>query len=135
VWLSGSDADRAERLALRVAYRCDCGGEIGGSGIVTSQRSSLASAERAACERVTGDVPISCPWRAFYDADVAQVLKAHRWFESGQCREFWGDDPPMWLVLGVSHYHRAIEATRADVEERRRSERESRERAAAIGRK
>lgn len=63
-------------------------------------------------------------WHAFHDPDVRAVLHAYDFFDKGQAREVWGDDPPWWLVEGVRHYHRAIEAVRADVRAVRRAERE-----------
>lgn len=76
-------------------------------------------------ESSTGDRPEACPWWAFHVPDVQEVLKAHDWWESGQLREWWGDDPPYWLVLAVRYYHRQLEIVRAesyrlDAEERKR---------------
>ena len=64
--------------------------------------------ERRNVERVTGDLPDGCPWWGFWDPDVKLVLRAHRFWEPG-LREFWGDDPPWWLVEGVEHYHFRLE--------------------------
>jgi hypothetical protein len=57
-----------------------------------------------------------------YDPDVSAVLRAHRWYESGQLREHWGDDPPYWLVLAIGHYQGAIERVRTDAIERSRKQ-------------
>lgn len=71
--------------------------------------------ELAACEELTGDRPNACPWWGFHDPDVRAVLAAADFWESGQLREYWGDDPPYWLVLGVQHYRRILERVRLDV--------------------
>lgn len=78
--------------------------------------------ELDACERVTGARPDACMWHSFHDPDVRAVLQAFDWFDKGQVREFWGHDPPWWMVEGVRHYHRALEAVRADMRAVRRAE-------------
>lgn len=82
--------------------------------------------ELDAIEASTGERPDACPWWAFHEPDVQAVLQAHDWFESGQLREWWGDDPPYWLVLAVRHYHRQLDLVRAEsyrleAEERKRA--------------
>lgn len=63
----------------------------------------------AGVETWTGDRPLSCPWRAFYDPFVKRVLRAHWWAEQGQLtvRE---PDPSYRLLEGVEHYARALAA-------------------------
>lgn len=65
-------------------------------------------------ERVGGARPTTCPWRAFWDEDVATVINAYAWFESGQIATFLGDDPPNVLIEGVSWFHRAMSEALAD---------------------
>jgi len=61
-----------------------------------------------------GQRPHGCPWAAFRDPDVVNVLRAYDFFGSGQCAEWWGEDPEWWLVEGVRVYHRALGRARAD---------------------
>jgi len=61
-----------------------------------------------------GERPETCPWAGFRDPDIAEVLRAYDWFESGQCDEWWGSDPEWWLVEGVRYYHRALGRARVD---------------------
>lgn len=75
-------------------------------------------------ERVTGVRPEGCPWRAFYDDEAVAVLRAFAWFDKGQAREWWGDDPPAWLVEATDRYRAALEAVRSDVLEQDRRDRE-----------
>lgn len=75
-------------------------------------------------ERVTGVRPDGCPWRGFYDASAVAVLRAFAWMDRGQAREWWGDDPPAWLVEATDRYRAALEAVRDDVLEQDRRERE-----------
>jgi len=71
-------------------------------------------AELAVVESVTGERPSTCPWAAFLDPDVADVVRAYDWHESGQCAEWWGPEPEWWIVEGVRVYHRALGRVRAD---------------------
>lgn len=48
------------------------------------------------------------------------VIQAYDWWESGQCAEWWGDDPEWWLVDATRYYHRAIGTARAAVEKLRK---------------
>ena len=84
-----------------------------------------------AIERVTGSRPPGCPWRVFYDPDVVAVLRAYDFWESGQCAEYWGNDPELWLVEGVRVYHNALARARADTRKIEREQREHANRAKA----
>lgn len=74
-------------------------------------------AELEAVEVATGERPLTCPWRAFAEPDVAATLKAHDLWETGQCAEWWGSDPETWLVEAARFFHLQITAARADVDE------------------
>lgn len=54
----------------------------------------------------------TCPWAAFRDPDVIDVLRAHDWHPN--CSEYWGPDPEWWAVEGVTHYHAELARARAD---------------------
>ena len=84
-----------------------------------------------AIEEVTGSKISECPWRAFFDPDVADVLRAYDFWESGQCGEYWGSDPEFWLVEAVRAYHTALERCRADVRKVERERREQQNKAKA----
>lgn len=54
----------------------------------------------------------TCPWAAFRDPDVADVLNTHDWWPN--CSEWYGPDPEWWLVEGVRYFHRVLDRARAD---------------------
>lgn len=64
---------------------------------------------------VCGTAPQACPWAAFREPRVQEVMRAYRWSEKGQAREAWGDHPAAWLKRGVEVFGAALEAARADV--------------------
>lgn len=71
----------------------------------------------AAIRTVCGGEPPECPWRAWSDPEVAQVIDAWSAWDKGQLAAVVGDDPPHWLVEGVLAFGRALDAARADVSE------------------
>lgn len=83
-----------------------------------SRRAAAVRAELHLIEHSTGQHPLACPWWSFHDPDVAAVLRAHDCIgEDGSdelLRQFWGADPPYWLVLGVAHYHRVLKRVRGE---------------------
>jgi len=82
----------------------------------------------ASIERATGSRPHGCPWRAFEDPFVAEVLKAYRWFKANQLSVVW-PNPPAALIRGLEVYDAAVNAVQAtDIrDERERREKERRE--------
>lgn len=56
---------------------------------------------------------------------VRDVIRAHAFFESGQLREFWGDDPPRLLVDGVRVHESSIRLTSQQDREDERKQREA----------
>lgn len=66
----------------------------------------------SAIEKVVGCRPDGCPWRAFYDEDVAEITQAYEWFSKGQLSA-WTDDPPNALIEGLNVFHGALERARA----------------------
>jgi hypothetical protein len=68
---------------------------------------------RVAVMNATGVEPMTCPWRAFDDPDVAEVMRLYRWFESGQLALAIGSDPPNALVEAIGIYHGALSSVRA----------------------
>ena len=84
--------------------------------------------------RITGSEPPTCPWRAFQDPLVVDVINACRWYESGQVAVRIGAEPPYNLVEGVETFIGALELVDAEREKRRDEERKSKARAAATAR-
>lgn len=82
----------------------------------------------AAVESVTGVRPVTCPWRAYFERDVVEVLHAHRLDEKHQFYAAYGGDPPAWLATAVDLYGALLERVRSVV---RRQRREAAERARA----
>lgn len=79
--------------------------------------------ELEAIRSIVGAAPETCAWWSFYDPDVRAVLDAYDWDEGGQLSEWWGDDPPYWLVLGVAYYRRALAKVRVETDKQTRPKR------------
>lgn len=80
-------------------------------------------------ERITGTRQTACPWRAYEDPFVAEVLRAHRHWKERQLHLVWGHDPPAALMRGIEVYDSALNAIRAndihEDREKRKREHES----------
>ena len=82
----------------------------------------------SANERVTGDRPDGCPWRAYEDPFVGEVLRAYRHWKERQLHLVWGADPPVALMRGIEVYDAALNAIRAnDIREEREKNKRERE--------
>lgn len=77
---------------------------------------------REAIERITGHRPVSCPWRAYYDPLVREVMSVSWAAEAGNLAAALGEDPPAVLVDALGVYRSALAATLA--EDRRLAEEE-----------
>lgn len=96
--------------------------------------SGAAAGAIAAIASVTGTRPETCPWRAYGDADVQEVLAAHRRDEKHQLYQAYPDfDPPAWLVDAVEYYDTALDRVRASVKKSARIEAEKRASRAPAG--
>jgi len=117
----GDTADAAaERAAIRQAWGCDCEGDATAPP-ESSHYHGMIKRVKDEIEHITGYQPPTCPWRALEIPLVRDVINAHAFMESGQLREFWGDDPPRLLVDGVRLHDTAIRLTdQADREARRK---------------
>lgn len=108
------------RAEIRRAYRCPCDGSSHrAAGRQLTRRAAAVVGELDAIEATTGDRPETCPWWSFHDPDVAAVLRAYDCIsgEDGSdelLRQYWGADPPYWLVLGLAHYRRVLGHVRAE---------------------
>ena len=76
---------------------------------------------------VTGHLPDTCPWSAFSDPVVQDVVEAYGWEEQGQLAMWWGSDPPNHLIEGMHVFKRAVARTR-DAERRERDKTRLKER-------
>lgn len=75
--------------------------------------------------RLTKEAPCeTCPWRAWSNPIVLDVLNAAKWFESGQVQLRLGKDPPHYLLEGIDVYESACARVRADKWERERQKSE-----------
>ena len=61
-------------------------------------------------EQVTGCRPKGCPWRAFWDEDVGQVIRVHPLYRKGQASLAIGPHSPAWLVDALRIYDTAFDA-------------------------
>lgn len=87
-----------------------------------------------AIERITGHKPSTCPWRAFYDPLVREVLEVFWSIEGGNLGGVIGEDPPGILVDAIGVFKRALDATQAEDDRLRREERETKRAAEAAAR-
>lgn len=77
---------------------------------------------------VTKEAPCpTCPWKAYSDPIVLDVLNAAKWFESGQVQLRLGHDPPHYLLEGIDAYEGACGRAKADKWDRERLSREARQ--------
>jgi len=86
-----------------------------------SKRLASIKGELGAVKRVMGLAPDTCPWNAFADPEVGEVLRGYDFSEPGQLAFYAGDDPSWRLVEGIQHYHRAVRIARADVDKVRKA--------------
>lgn len=99
-------------------------------GRLTRSRLESDAAERSlvSAEEASGGRPISCPWRSLSDPFVIEVVRAHRWWKSGQLATRYPAGVPEEIVWGVEEFDVArdsVTATdrRLDDEERERRQR------------
>ena len=81
---------------------------------------------RKAIKSYSGESPDTCPWHAFSDKLVIDILNGYAFYESGQLSEYWGNDPPYIMVEAMREYHMALERVKQkqilqDMENRKRN--------------
>ncbi len=112
----------------RRAYRCDCDGSSHKEGAQSYGATPGEIGVRRHLEviqRVTGERPPTCPWRALYDPLVSEVLQTLSWaFESGNLTAVLPPDPPAILLEALGVYRRALEATENENEKLRKKKAE-----------
>lgn len=81
-------------------------------------------------EDYTGSRPLSCPWFAFQNLFVQDVVHVRPLLESGQAHLMLGDDPPALLVDAIAEYEATLNAVQAKLwrKERARAEAERKKR-------
>lgn len=81
-------------------------------------------------ETASGERSPGCPWRQMRDPFVVAVMRAHRWWKTGELGTRWGGEIPEALARGIECFDGAINAVQAhDMrEEREEREREQRRR-------
>lgn len=86
-------------------------------------------------ERIAGFRPPTCPWRAFYDPLVQEVLKLAHFAPDGNLAAAWGDDPEQILIDAFFVYDQAKKRTLAeDIKLQRQKEQREAEAAKRSGR-
>lgn len=106
--------------------RCECSGERFGLDAIREAPEFghvLADAIGDNCEEATGERPAGCPWRAFADPYVGEVLRAYRWWKAGQLETRYAGAVPASIAWGVEVYDAALNSVqvvdmRADREKR-----------------
>lgn len=103
---------------IREAWGCDCGGALRGDPVPPHIR-----AMGGEVEKLTGDRPPTCPWRAFYDPLVSEASNLARTAALGLGAAYAGEDPPAILLDAVLRYTGARDTVKChDIEERRKKE-------------
>lgn len=67
-----------------------------------------------AIERIAGYRPDTCPWRAYYDPLVTEVMSLSWAIESGNLAAVVNESTPAVLVDALGVYRMALLATRAE---------------------
>ena len=71
-----------------------------------------------AIEQSTGEPYGGCPWQAFDDPLVSDVVQAYPWWEKSQLSLFTGPHPPARFVEAFDVYQRAIQKLQNDEAEK-----------------
>ena len=95
-------------MRLRESYGCDCNGTRPVGRFYPRETDEILNT----IERITGDAPLMCPWRAFHDPFVRRVYEAHPYFEKG-CLESFCPNPSNRLLGGISHLENVLNRIQA----------------------
>lgn len=101
----------------RRVYRCDCDGVSHLEGHESYEAGAPEMGVRRFLDvigRVTACRPPTCPWRAFDDPLVREVMRLVPFFESGNLIAALDPDPPGILLEAFGAYRSALESTRAE---------------------
>ncbi len=79
---------------------------------------------------LVGSEPPTCPWRAFYDPLVMEVIPLSSYFENGNLAVKVGKDPPAVLLEALETYSVAKDSMVAHIKIKRHQRMEAQRRAA-----
>jgi hypothetical protein len=118
---------------MRRAWRCDCDGasHLAGGSYSTGHAEEGVRRHLDVIAHVTGSKPPTCPWRAFTDPLVAEVMDLAPWVDPPNLAAVVGEHTPAILVDALAAYRRALVATQAEDMRLRREEQERKAKAAA----
>lgn len=109
-------------------YGCDCDGVTRDGPVDRGIEGDSVRASLGMIERIAGHRPPTCPWRAFSDPLVREVLGMVQTGIAGL-----GPDPDSIVVDGFNVYTQAKKATEYDEQKILANEREARARATRRG--
>lgn len=112
-------------------YGCDCDGVKRSEPLDLGRSGEALRGHIVAIERVTGHAPPTCPWRAFSEPIVAEVLDVAWAVPEGNLEAVVGADSDHLLMQAMGVYQRAKLATRAEEDRLMSEERDAKRRAAA----
>lgn len=115
-------------------YGCDCDG-VTREPIDGGREGEAVRASIRTIERITGYAPPTCPWRAYYDPIVREVMASAWTVDEGNLGAALGPDPDAIQVEAMGVYRRALAVTRADDMQLEREERERKAQHAAAVRR
>jgi hypothetical protein len=97
-------------------WGCDCDGEshLAGDADGVAGDNAFRTRHLHVIQKVTGFAPPTCPWRAYYDPLVREVVDLWWAEEHGNMAAVLGDAPPGILVDAVGAFSRALKATMAE---------------------
>jgi hypothetical protein len=97
-------------------YGCDCDGVERQQLDIGGVEGKVIRDQLRVIKTIAGYRPATCPWRAFYEPIVQEVL-AMRWaVEGGGLNSVLGPDPDYIVVEAHGVYHRALKSTLAEEE-------------------
>mgnify|MGYP000520523539 CR=1 FL=1 len=103
-------------------YACNCDGIDRDGPMDHGIEGDALRSHLTAIDRVTGHRPPTCPWNAFNEPIVQEVL-AVRWsVEEGNLGVTLGPDPVHKVVQAIGVYTRALKAAKAEEEQAQRDD-------------
>lgn len=79
----------------------------------------------AEAEVATGTRPLGCPWKALSDPFVSEVMRAHRWWKSGQLEARYAGRVPAFIVQAVEVFDSALNSVQVhDIREEQKQREE-----------
>lgn len=115
-------------------YGCDCDG-VQREPLDHGREGDAIRGTLRVIEKITGHRPPTCPWRAYYEPIVREVMDVAWSVDDGNLAATLGPDPDAVLRDAIGVYRRALSLTKAEEERlaREDAERKRRHNAAARG--